>query len=781
MLINVPLTFPVFAGWNITISGLNSFYEFALFATDDEVPYDLLTDIALGGECASADLASTIPTEEKKQLSGSDGDTSSPKLASMPCIPLNVTIKGYEHNQNYVDVKLSVRDIQFLLDLFIKMDHTILSDMKVSTFHTQGCIANAINKFQVNSWALHTSSVNFFFVEETQEISLTKLANNIFDLLISPSNQDLLNVYLSSAVQDARDVCSAGGVNPSSSDTTDPVDQKSKQLDSMMHFFRHTWKWKVAVLIVGTLVSFSLLLRMYYKKGVQLDKSVGEYHVKSMTETKVVYPYENLNAAIKGDVERSSDHVERSSDHEVYSNGNVLSNKWIEFYLQRFVEKVCTSNTESIENENVSSLPLEVQPYDSLLGNETMSLFTRLFVIISICIIVFIFVISEIPSSPAALVILEIDMGNQVSPPLTVFKFGLAETIREMWQAEVYYLAILIAFFTGGWPYIKMVAMLLAWVLPTSVLSVAWRNTLLVWLDLLGKWSLVDSFVMMVMMVGFNFSFDIVPGVDIRVTVNPQWGFYAFLLATAASLAIGHFVLACHRLCCAVADKELEEQTLWDQFHDMNHDDHDVVVQVPGDSKLVRSEGVNMEVTEDEQGHDDCADDDVEKRHVHLHAQWNEKNIVSCDSEVESESLMNHVFTVQIMNFCNVDAAPHTSGEENEGNGLVTPLVNQSPASKPFIHLADLAEWTFPQEPSYGSSYDVLVVFTQTGKLCMLILFGFSNLVVLGGTFIPVIEFDFIGLTGYLMDEPVTIVLAFCSFKSFTSCLELVCLLCFFL
>jgi hypothetical protein len=38
----------------------------------------------------------------------------------------------------------------------------------------------------------------------------------------------------------------------------------------------------------------------------------------------------------------------------------------------------------------------------------------------------------------------------------------------------------------------------------------------------------------------------------------------------------------------------------------------------------------------------------------------------------------------------------------------------------------------------------------------MIVLFALSTILVLGGTCVPVIEFDFIGLTGYLMDEPIT-------------------------
>ena len=49
-------------------------------------------------------------------------------------------------------------------------------------------------------------------------------------------------------------------------------------------------------------------------------------------------------------------------------------------------------------------------------------------------------------------------------------------------------------------------------------------------------------------MVAFHFHFSIAPGIKLTMTVVPHWSFYAFLLATMGSLAIGHFALACHRI-----------------------------------------------------------------------------------------------------------------------------------------------------------------------------------------------------------------------------------------
>jgi hypothetical protein len=53
-------------------------------------------------------------------------------------------------------------------------------------------------------------------------------------------------------------------------------------------------------------------------------------------------------------------------------------------------------------------------------------------------------------------VMVEIDCKTNVITPDSVLDFGLASTVHDMWEAGVYPLAILIAFYSGGltssWP-----------------------------------------------------------------------------------------------------------------------------------------------------------------------------------------------------------------------------------------------------------------------------------------------------------------------------------------
>lgn len=93
--------------------------------------------------------------------------------------------------------------------------------------------------------------------------------------------------------------------------------------------------------------------------------------------------------------------------------------------------------------------------------------------------------------------------------------------------------------------------MIICWVYPvSSSRGVKLRQICLRVLDALGKWSLLDTYVMVLFMVAFRFH--IVPpteqgSVAIDVYVTPDLGFYTFLIATMLSLVMTHIILALDR------------------------------------------------------------------------------------------------------------------------------------------------------------------------------------------------------------------------------------------
>ena len=132
-------------------------------------------------------------------------------------------------------------------------------------------------------------------------------------------------------------------------------------------------------------------------------------------------------------------------------------------------------------------------------------------------------------ASIGASVFAEITIGDDVSITTgSLFTFSLESTVRDMWKAGVYPLAILIAVFSGAWPYIKLVTMLVSWFAPSSVLKSNVREGLLMVLDGFGKWSLIDAFVMVLMMVAFRFHLYSAPSGISAIVV--RWNTETYLL-----------------------------------------------------------------------------------------------------------------------------------------------------------------------------------------------------------------------------------------------------------
>jgi hypothetical protein len=153
--------------------------------------------------------------------------------------------------------------------------------------------------------------------------------------------------------------------------------------------------------------------------------------------------------------------------------------------------------------------------------------------------------------STGASVDLSLRLGENVLYSPGLFEFSLANTVIELYQAGIYPLLFLVVVFSGIWPYAKLLWMLYAWVTPYH--STHQREERLLTLDALSKFSLVDTYVLVVMLVAFRFHLDVSSALGLDVYVTPEYGFYAFLLATCLSLVLGHAMLYFHRRAQGVA------------------------------------------------------------------------------------------------------------------------------------------------------------------------------------------------------------------------------------
>ena len=134
--------------------------------------------------------------------------------------------------------------------------------------------------------------------------------------------------------------------------------------------------------------------------------------------------------------------------------------------------------------------------------------------------------------------------------------FTLFGTVTDMWAAHVYALSVLIAVLSGIWPYVKLFGVALSSCLSSKWMSVERRGFILSVADALGKWSLLDAYVLMMMTVAFRLTWstpsryakdpDTHP-TTFDVLVQPELGCYVFLAATNLSLIVCHVASAFHR------------------------------------------------------------------------------------------------------------------------------------------------------------------------------------------------------------------------------------------
>jgi hypothetical protein len=87
-----------------------------------------------------------------------------------------------------------------------------------------------------------------------------------------------------------------------------------------------------------------------------------------------------------------------------------------------------------------------------------------------------------------------------------ILTVSIFTSISALWNAKSYALSILVVVTSVFWPYLKLILALFSWFAP--IWNPERREKLIHWLDVLGKWSFVDIFVLLIVSVAFRTTTD---------------------------------------------------------------------------------------------------------------------------------------------------------------------------------------------------------------------------------------------------------------------------------
>ena len=147
-----------------------------------------------------------------------------------------------------------------------------------------------------------------------------------------------------------------------------------------------------------------------------------------------------------------------------------------------------------------------------------------------------------------------LNLGRKIKAP-SLIDFSLVNSVHDMWLAGSEVLSFLIAVFSGVWPYLKLILMLISFCLPTSILSYKRREKILLILDATGKFSFLDCYVMLMMIVAFHFHVEIpvneksqaLNGAMVDIFSYIAYGLVCLITGTLISLFLSHLITHLHR------------------------------------------------------------------------------------------------------------------------------------------------------------------------------------------------------------------------------------------
>merc|ERR1712137_1432255 len=271
--------------------------------------------------------------------------------------------------------------------------------------------------------------------------------------------------------------------------------------------------------------------------------------------------YGSSPQSIRGDYEEES--FSTSEFESIVVLGSVICSALVlsmlimfkKFLSDKSYQKSLSSNEEKILSHDFLNLQLEKflnTETTSLLTSSDIPLFIRILTPVVVLVNIGFFLSGHLDKG--ASVLIDVNLGGQMIRINDFFTFSMAKSTMDMWEAGAKELAIIILIFSGIWPYMKQLLTLALWCLPPSVIPVHLRGSVLLWLDKLAKWSMLDIFMLVISLVAFratmeNPDWGFLPDVfySVELLVVPLWGLYANMIAQLISQVSSHWIIYYHR------------------------------------------------------------------------------------------------------------------------------------------------------------------------------------------------------------------------------------------
>ncbi|KAH9260649.1 hypothetical protein BASA81_001116 [Batrachochytrium salamandrivorans] len=132
----------------------------------------------------------------------------------------------------------------------------------------------------------------------------------------------------------------------------------------------------------------------------------------------------------------------------------------------------------------------------------------------------------------------------------------ISSTVNDFWNSGAQPIALIVVFMSCFWPVSKNLMLIALWFAPRTFLSHSLRMRILTILDILGKWSFVDVYIIVVLVGGLRFALTIgrspwldpaipIPDAMLKIDclVTPGVGIVILCIAAFMSLVVNHVII----------------------------------------------------------------------------------------------------------------------------------------------------------------------------------------------------------------------------------------------